>query len=73
MSVQQFFSEVETVAQVLDQYVARQNHKQDYYKRLTEEEFTAVWQAVERRANDTSAVKPGDSLKARPSDASKAK
>ena len=32
-----------------------------------------VWQAVERRANDTSAVKPGDSLKARPSDASKAK
>ena len=32
-----------------------------------------VWQAVERRANDTSSAKPPDSLKAKGADASKAK
>ena len=47
MSVQQFFSEVEAVAQILDGYATRQNAKQDYFKRPTEEEFTAIWQAVE--------------------------
>ena len=32
-----------------------------------------VWQAVERRANDTATVKPGDSLKVKPGAAATAK
>lgn len=46
MSYQAFFEQTEAVAKVLDEYISRQG-PEDTYKRPNEEEFTAIWQAVE--------------------------
>lgn len=48
MSVQQFFNEVEAVASILDGYVKRYTpNGSEPPPRPDEEEFTAIWQAVE--------------------------
>lgn len=46
MSFQSFFEQTEAVAKVLQGYVDRQG-PEDTFKRPDEEEFTAMWQAVE--------------------------
>lgn len=57
MSYQAFFEQTEAVARVLDEYIHRQG-PEDTYKRPNEEEFTAVWQAVELLSRAYSVLVP---------------